>query len=217
MNALMDNAELQGLIKRCPPEIYRQLEIKHVGTGEILFFQGETPRFTYILLEGNFKSYHCNPLGAKYFIAILYPGEILGEVEGLESLPYCGTLEAIRDSTLLVIPHAVYEEWLRQDVNFSLYVYKVLCRKFYSLVKKSAEDGLYPLKYRLLNLLIYLHGENGAGMPVQKELLVETLGSTPPSIERIIADLTAKELIECRDAEIRVLSVDGLNKELWLS
>ncbi len=217
MNDLVNNDAFQQLVRDCPPEIYRQLVIKQVRTGEILFFQGETPQAAYFILQGNFKSYHCNPLGAKYFIAILYPGEVLGEVEILERLPYCGTLEAIRDSTVLEIPRAVYLQWAHQDVNFILYVYKLLCHKFYSLVKKSAEDGLYPLKYRLLNLLVYLHGEGGADPPVHKELLVETLGAALENIDPILQDLDDKGIVACSGNEIKVLSVDRLNKELWLS
>ncbi|TCL74275.1 cyclic nucleotide-binding protein [Hydrogenispora ethanolica] len=215
MNAFLDISVLRQLIKDCPPEVYRQSEIKTLKTGEILFCQGETSQYVYIILKGNLKAYLCNPLGAKYFLLIQHAGQIVGEVETLlGGMPYIGTLEAIEDSTVLAVPQPMYERWLSEDHRFSLYVHKLLCNNFYLLIKKSAEDGLYPLKYRLMNLLGYLHGEDG---PIQKKLLVETLGATEQSVEQILGELTEKGIAECRDGVIKVLSIDLLNKEFWLS
>ena len=214
---LLRNLPLQTIIDSCPPHIYAQTQIKNLNSNEILFFQGEPPEYACIILKGNLKSYHLNSMGDKYFVAIHYPGEIIGDIEILDHKPCICTVESISEVMLLCFSRSTYQQWLKEDTNFNLYINQILCEKFYLILKRTAEEHLYPLKYRLLNYILYLYTKKGANLVLQKRDLEETLGVTLRSINRIIKDLNEKKILQYHHGEITILSVERLNKELWLS
>lgn len=215
--APQDHRFRETFLKNCPREIFDQFRICELRSGEILYFQGKPPEKVSVLLEGNLKSYRCNPLGAKYFILIHYPGELLGEIEILEEKPCSASVEAIRDSTVLQMPRPAYMQWLQQDMQFNMYVHKLLCAKHYQLIQKSAEDNLYPLKYRFISLLCYLSNEDGGNRPVRGAVMEETLGITLASMKRLLQEWADQGIIAYQKGEIRVLEMERLKKEMWLS
>jgi CRP-like cAMP-binding protein len=209
---------LREILACCPEQAAQRAKVTKAQSGKTIFRQGEPPPFFCILLAGHLRAYYTSSFGTRYRVLIHNPGEIMGEIEILEGRSCICTVEALKESTLLCLNKEDYLQWLQADRNFNMYIHRQLCDKVYLMAKKSAEDILYPLKYRLLNLVHYLLEENdwadGAGVPMRKETLEEELGVTVRSINRIIRELKTQGVLCYERGYLKVLSRQLLIREM---
>ena len=73
--------------------------------GEILFLEGEPGDRLYVIADGKIKLGHAAPDGRETLIAVLGPGEMLGELALFDPGPRAATATAIAPTRLLELRH----------------------------------------------------------------------------------------------------------------
>lgn len=211
------NPILYEMFKYCPQHILDKIIIKNFKPTQTILLQNDIPKFFYVLLKGNLKVYYSSSMGRQYLVTIYNKGDFFGDLEILDGLPAICNIETINESTVACLERDLYIQWLKEDFDFSMYIHKELCRKTYIMSKKSGEDVLYPLKYRILNYIKLLHMESDISVDekyIFKEQLAEELGTTVRSINRAFKELQDSGIIEYHRGKIKVLSSELLQKEL---
>lgn len=205
---------LFNLMNKCPSVVKESLIRRSFKAGEKIIEQGDDVKNFYIVLEGSIKVYYTASSGKSHIQNILEKGDIFGELEVLQGKPSICNVEAIRSSEVLVIPKTSYRMWLEKDFQFSLYINELICNKFYLKTKKISEDILYPLSFRLVNHILFLHEKFEADVfEVSKSLIAEELATSVRSLNRLIMDLNQKELIDYEKNKLRILNYQGLREE----
>lgn len=95
---------------------------QHEEANKVIIREGKDPEALYFVLKGVVGIY-ISSLGDKQ-LAILGPGEILGEMSFLENRPASASVVTLENSLLLVLPRDNLQVKLKEDSDFSARLYK---------------------------------------------------------------------------------------------
>jgi NTE family protein len=94
--------------------------------GDVLFESGSTPEGVYLLASGRLR---VSGTAGPGFKAEIERGELVGEAGWLLGEPHSATVSALRDSELLLLPHAVLEEAATRSSELALAMARLCARR----------------------------------------------------------------------------------------
>jgi CRP/FNR family transcriptional regulator, cyclic AMP receptor protein len=94
---------------------------RQVGIDEVLIEEGDAIPALYLLLDGELVV-----VQGDRELAVLYPGDIVGEMSFIDSRPPSATVRANRPSRVLQIPSGLLMAKLLQDVGFASRFYQAM-------------------------------------------------------------------------------------------
>jgi NTE family protein len=97
-----------------------------VPAGDVLFESGSTPEGVYLLASGRLR---VSGTGGPGFKAEIERGELVGEAGWLLGEPHSATVTALRDSELLLLPHAVLEAVAARSSELALALARLCARR----------------------------------------------------------------------------------------
>ena len=83
-----------------------------LSKGQDLFLEGEPGDRMFVITEGKVKLGHTASDGRESLLAILGPGELLGELSLFDPGPRTATATALTDATLIALGHSALRPWL---------------------------------------------------------------------------------------------------------
>jgi len=116
--ASLTDAELAGLVKITTE--------RRFNPGEIIFFEGDTPEWFYIVAEGRLKAFKQSSSGKEFTIAFFGPGEIFGEVAVFENKPYPASAQSAGETVVLGVKREKILEFLAKYPGVALRIIGVL-------------------------------------------------------------------------------------------
>ncbi|SRR5258708_22220659 len=118
----LQKKELQVLAKSCQERKY--------SAGTIIFSQGDTGVGLYVLKSGKARiTLASEPGKAEGELAIVGPGDVLGEMALLDDLPRSASVTAIDEVTALLLPVWEFRSLLRNHPDIALSLLSVLSRR----------------------------------------------------------------------------------------
>jgi NTE family protein len=94
--------------------------------GDVLFESGSTSEGVYLLASGRLR---VSGTAGPGFKAEIERGEMVGEAGWLLGEPHSATVSALRDSELLLLPHALLEEAVAQSSELALAMARLCARR----------------------------------------------------------------------------------------
>jgi len=211
LNIIKKYHHIHRYLKRCPYEILNEWEIVEYEKEKVILEQGVIYDSFFIIVEGKVDIYIMSDGGKRYSQAIYSKGNFIGELEIFDQLPFICSVETITPAKVLKLDRKHFLEWINQDIYFCHYFMKYLSRQFYHLSEKAGKDALYPLKIRICEYLI--QNIEDVKLPIDKDLLGRQMAATPRSVNRVLQELTSKEVLEVRNNKIYVLDIKALEDE----
>ena len=106
-------------------KIWRSGQDQHVAAGTVLIAQGVPVDTIYFVIEGvlniNVSELHDRP------VAVLGPGEIVGEMSFIDPKSSSATVIAAEDSHVFALKHADFHELLASETSMAAQIYQALC------------------------------------------------------------------------------------------
>ncbi len=166
---------------------------KSYEKGEILFFEGDEPKFIYILTSGILKLFKTDAKSHQLFLHQLYPVNFVAELANFENIPYPATAEFINRGEVIKID---YEKFLNQflmDKNISLNIIKSLSNKLKILSEVLHKELVLSSDAKIAKFLV----ENSDIFNMTKNVKVASLlNLSPETLSRILSKFKNKGLIE---------------------
>ena len=94
--------------------VEREAERVMIPAGDVLFMQGEASDALFILVAGSLGVYDEEGSGDERLIAMVRPGETVGEMGVIAGVPRTATVRAIRDSELLKFSRTRFDYFVRK-------------------------------------------------------------------------------------------------------
>ncbi|WP_232699494.1 Crp/Fnr family transcriptional regulator [Brevibacillus daliensis] len=210
--------EIYQILKHCPYEILRQWKLVDFKKGAIMFSQDERYDYFSLLVEGTAEINIMGENGKKYTQAIYQVGDMIGEIEIYDLIPFVSTVEAIQDVTLIALQRDYFLTWLQMDHNFNQYFIRKALHHNYVNSKREGVNNLYSLNHRLCHYLLECvqngskHGD-GIVVNVNKLELSQHFAVTQRSINRILSHLREKKILDVEKNRLMILDVTQLQKE----
>ena len=217
MVELEEKARLLGaslLLSGARPEDLRALaEVaaeRSYAPGEFILWEGELPRFLYLIASGKVKMLKHSPSGKEFIVGVLGPAEMLGEVAVLDGGPYPASAQAMDETRVLRLERERFLAFLERTPAVALKIIAVLGSRLRSAHERLRDLAAKTAEQRLAGVLLMLHAKSGPTLPFTRQDIAEMAGVTTETAIRIMGRLKAGGIIGSSRGKIVVLDENKL-------
>ncbi|NPA57992.1 MAG: Crp/Fnr family transcriptional regulator [Aquificae bacterium] len=207
----MDAREIY-LFKHLDDEQLKKLQeisfIKEFKRGELLFYEGEEPRYLYILLEGTIRVYKTDFKGNEITLHYFHPVNMIAEVANFEDFPYPATAEFETDGKVLAIDYNRFRNEFLRDPEVAFNVIKSLAYKIRILNDIIIQNLMMDAVARVAK---FIDEHEDLFRELKHNKVASLLNITPETFSRILKKFKDQGIIEKRDKEL-IIHKDKLKK-----
>lgn len=213
----LKNTELfEDLSEEELEQLSRITPYKKFAAGDIIYRMEDPADALYFIRNGMVKISMYFPNGKEMILALLGQYDVFGELLLLPSERRPNQVEAVMDTTLIVLPEQDFHRVLQQQPRIAMKFMQVMSTKLWQAQAWFAETGAFDAPGRLANLLLRLahdfgvEGERGTviDLNLTQQDLAKMIGATRETVSHCLARLLEYGAVRRRRAPITV------NKEL---
>lgn len=204
-----DDAVLRGLAERA----FR----RRLRDGQILFTEGEPSDHLFVIRSGRVRIVARSPQGGELVLAVLTPGDVIGELSVIDEGPRSATAEALGDVELLAVAAGDVRTLLERQPALLMAAATELAATVRRLTGSASDLVFLDLARRLAKLLLAeaRPGPDGAlsmDTGMSQTGLAARLGVTRQTLNRALTGLIRRGWIEARGTEFVLRQPDALSR-----
>ncbi|WP_124039981.1 Crp/Fnr family transcriptional regulator [Neoactinobaculum massilliense] len=188
--------------------------------GEILFHEGDEGDRLYVVTEGKVKLSHNSDDGRENLLAVLGPGEIIGELSLFDLGARSSTVTAISPTTLLSLSHKDMNAFLRTHPQLSMSMLRELSRRLRNTNEQLADLVFSDVPGRVAKALLDLANRFGERTPegiyvahdLTQEELAHLVGASRETVNKSLADFGQRGWIRLEGRAVLLLDVPRLQR-----
>lgn len=174
--------------------IQRHSTLKKYDQNDILFYEGESARYLYILLEGSLKVYQTTAKANNFFILFLTKtGELIGEFALFSDTPYPNTAQFVTQGEVLQIDFKPIKNELLHNPELNLFLIKSLSNKQRIFLDFIHSEMFSNSEAKVVHFL--LHHET-LFSHLKRIEIASILNMTPETLSRMLSKLKKLGLIQ---------------------
>jgi CRP/FNR family transcriptional regulator, nitrogen oxide reductase regulator len=179
-----------------------------------VFRQGDRADSIYVIVHGKVKLLLTGPNGRGIILTFVEPGETFGYLAPMAGTARTYTAQAIEDSRLLGWPAETFEEILRSSPVVARNTLRFTARQLQADWSRLHDYATEPVAHRLARTVLRLararDHRRAPALAMMQQDLAEFLGTTPPTLSRILGRWEARGLVTAGRERIVVTSPEGL-------
>ena len=187
---------------------------KNFGKGGLIFSEGDEGDGFYVILQGRVKVFKVSADGKEHILHIFTPGQTFGEVPVFAGEHFPASAEAIHETRVIFFPRSAFVALLEKNPSLSLKLLADLSVKLRQFAAQIENLSLKEIPARLATYLLVLAEEQGRDdhvtLSISKGQLASLLGTIPETLSRILAKLSAQQLIRVEGRKIILMDAEGL-------
>ena len=190
---------------------------------QVVFYQGDPGDSLFIIESGAVKIVLAPPDEdeEKAIIATLGPGEFFGELALLDGAPHSATAVALEPTDALVLRREAFLQMIDTQPGLRRALLESLTAELRRLTGHVQELHFLDLPGRLAMRLVRMANEAAPGVagevrmdwPYTQAELAAMIGGTRQSVNRLLADMAARDLVRFERDSVLIPSVDRLARE----
>jgi CRP-like cAMP-binding protein len=189
-----------------------------IAKGDVLFHEGQLGDRMYIITGGKVKLGHTAPDGRESILAILGPGELLGELSLFDPGPRTATAIALTDLTALGLGHAALRPWLTGRPEVAESLLQALARRLRRTNEALADLVFSDVPGRVAKALLELGDKFGQQMPdgvhvthdMTQEELAQLVGASRETVNKALADFATRGWIRLESRSVVLIDTERL-------
>jgi CRP-like cAMP-binding protein len=146
-----------------------KLHMQHFASGASLFSSEQPGEVAYIILQGAVKVYMEQPDGRSVIVAILGPGEILGEMSLIDHLARSASALTLDECSTLWLDRADFRRCLEDIPTLNYNLARILARRLRRADAHIQSLAALGLRGRVARQLVVLAREYGEALPASRE------------------------------------------------
>jgi CRP/FNR family transcriptional regulator len=186
--------------------LYDNTYIKYFTKDSIVFYEGDSSKYLYILLEGSIKLYKTTPKGTQIQINRLDAPAIIGEYACFEQCPYPATCEFITDGCMGMLPFDEVYNYL-SNPQFSLEIIKSLTGKVLLLSSLVHKETVLSSEAKVADIIIQ---KNSIFERLKNNEIASMLNLTPETFSRILTKFKKQGIIKIVNHKVTILDAERL-------
>jgi CRP/FNR family transcriptional regulator len=183
-----------------------RLAIEHsLHSDESVFWEGDSPDYFYIVVEGRVKVVKHSLSGKEFIIAFFGPGEMFGEVAVFENKPYPASAQVVTDTKILAIKQDKFLSFLSAHPRVALSIISVLGGRLRDAQTRLKDLAGERVEQRLARILLMLFSKLGSTLPFTRQEIADMAGTTTETAIRITSQLKERGIIGSVRGKIIIL------------
>ncbi len=215
--ALADSALFSGLPKPLLRNLADIAQEKQYRRGETIFLEGRISGGFYMVMQGQVKILKMSLDGKEQILYILGAGEPFGITPVFHGKGFPASAVSMTASTALHFPKGAFLALVAAHPELTLAVLSALCLRMRRLSTQIESLSLKDAPMRLAAHLLYLAEQQGNTMHVTlnipKKQLANLLGTSPETLSRIFAEMSADGLLRVKGKRIELLRIEELKNQ----
>lgn len=191
-----------------------------VRRGEVLFREGEPGDRFWVIAAGKVKLGHAAPDGRESLLAVLGPGEIVGELSVYDPGPRTATATVLAPSTFLELEHAKFLQLLQEHPALSNQLLRSLAQRLRKTNAALADLVFSDVPGRVAKALLDLAARFGrpvgSGIRVPHDLtqeeLAQLVGASRETVNKSLAEFSTRGWIQLDGRAVVLLDLQRLEK-----
>jgi CRP/FNR family transcriptional regulator len=186
--------------------------------GTVMRF-GSTEPFVAVVVDGLLRTYLNSPAGRQLTVRYMRPGDIAGAT-GVFTIPIANlAVQAITDSSLLILRPDTVRALARQDVDLANVLLVDVAERASAYVSALANTTLSSLRQNLVRHLLDLAMRDASTaqlvVHLSQQELADYAGTVREVVGRILRDLKDQHLVTTGRDEIVLLDPERLHDITW--
>jgi CRP/FNR family transcriptional regulator len=192
----------------------------HLDRGERLFAEGDAGDKLYIILEGKIKLTKAAPDGRENLLSVHGPGEMFGELSLFDPIPRTSSATAVTSARLAGLAHDDLRTWLSSRPEVAMHLLQALAQRLRRINEVKADLVFTDVPGRVAKALLDLADRFGVLTPegvqvnhdLTQEELAQLVGASRETVNKALADFTARGWIQLAAKSVLVTDTDRLRK-----
>jgi CRP/FNR family transcriptional regulator, cyclic AMP receptor protein len=207
----------RGLREAARSELIARAHVRAFAAGDPIFRMGDEGDCLMAVLRGLVRISVPSPDGREMVLALLGPGEILGEIAVLDGGERTADVSAHTACSLAVVDRRDLLSLLAREPAAWQAVVEVLCARLRSTDQHIAEIALLDLPARLASVLLRMaEREAGSGgnpkLSLSQRQLGEVVGASRESVNKCISQWQRAHIVHVDGSGIEVLNRSALQR-----
>ena len=188
--------------------------------GERLFTEGDDGDKLYIILTGKIKLTKAAPDGRENLLSVHGPGEMFGELSLFDPIPRTSSATAVTSARLAGLAHDDLRTWLSTRPEVAMHMLQALAQRLRRINDVKADLVFTDVPGRVAKALLDLAERFGVQTPeglqvnhdLTQEELAQLVGASRETVNKALADFTARGWIQLAAKSVLVTDTDRLRK-----
>jgi CRP-like cAMP-binding protein len=188
-------------------------QIRRLGTGQTIFFEGDPCSGMFVLIRGKVHLCKFGPQGQVNIVSVIEPVIMFNEVAVVDGGPNPLMAITAEDCVLWHIGHAAFQELLKKIPLVGLSLLRVLATRNRQMLARYEDLSFRSVIARTAKLILDI--SNGGQKPINRRIcsieeMARRIASVPEAISRSLNVIKSQGLIEVSRTEIIVLTPEKL-------
>ncbi len=214
LGILAETSLFQGLPEDQLADIAAIVIAKEYQREEMIFSEGDNGDGFYVVVDGLIKVFKVSTEGKEQILHIFSGGEPIGEVPVFSGQKFPASALALKKSRMLFFPRGAFVDLIATHPSLALNMLAVLAMRLRQFTVQIENLSLKEVPGRLAAYLLYLSEEQRnrkvVTLSISKGQLASLLGTIPETLSRMLAKMSAQELILVKGRNIHLLDLVGL-------
>jgi CRP-like cAMP-binding protein len=193
--SMLTNDQAQGIADSVVKRRFRR--------GEIIVEHGKKSNALFILLTGRARVLTSDSRGREVILAVLQPGDYVGEMSLIDNEPHSATVRAEVQTDMLILGRAEFARCLPENSSLSYAIMRGLVSRLRSADRQIESLALLDVYGRvaraLLDMAEDLNGIKFIRNKVSRQDLAKIVGASREMVSRVMKDLEERGMVETQE------------------
>lgn len=180
--------------------------LQKVPKDNIVFYEGDEPKYLYLLVKGVIKLYKTSSAHKEVILKYFHENELIGEVANFEGISYPATAKAYSDVEVLKIDFDRLKEIIFSNPNMAFNIQTSLIKKIKNLENIISTNLVLDSKERVAK---YIYNHSDDFFDTKNIEIAEILGVSPETLSRILKFFKDNDIINTKK---RYINKDALTE-----
>ncbi|PPE65631.1 Crp/Fnr family transcriptional regulator [Caldimonas caldifontis] len=168
--------------------------------GEIIVEQGRKSNALFILLTGRARVLTADSRGREVILAMLHPGDYVGEMSLIDNEPHSATVRAEVQTDVLVLGRTEFARCLPENSSLSYAIMRGLVARLRAADRQIESLALLDVYGRVARTLLDMAEETGGTLLIRNKVsrqdLAKIVGASREMVSRVMKDLEERHYVE---------------------
>jgi CRP/FNR family cyclic AMP-dependent transcriptional regulator len=185
-------------------------ELRHYQRKDVLFNEGDHPRYLFYLEKGAVKLFKSNEQGQEFIVRIAGPGDFLGYIPLHKNDHYTESATALEPSDIRLIPQEDFHSLVFGNRDVNARFIKMLSRHIAEQEQMLLDLAYNSVRKRVASALVNLHDQGKSDIHFQRDDLAAVVGTAKETLVRTLSGFKTEGLVDINDGKIVLLKPEKL-------
>jgi CRP/FNR family transcriptional regulator, cyclic AMP receptor protein len=171
--------------------------------GEIIVEHGKKSNALFILLTGRARVLTSDSRGREVILAVLHPGNYVGEMSLIDNEPHSATVRAEVQTDMLILGRAEFARCLPENSSLSYAIMRGLVTRLRSADRQIESLALLDVYGRVARSLLDMAEDDGdikiIRNKVSRQDMAKIVGASREMVSRVMKDLEDRGMVETQE------------------